>query len=240
VDEAQARAEEMEQALNETKSLHQQLLDEVEEQVASTGKTPEFDEWLTSRRSGMGIGAIKSQQEHREVDDVTRKALADSLQKSEAEMKNLRNALAGQHEMVAKLKFKLSQEGEEEAVDSSDLESLGRMLQESETCIKMLEMDLEQTHEHAEKLEQEVAILQRKLKQADMSRPTKELEDTIQTLEHAADEQSEQMEALRKELEEQKNVNFISRDQFGMPEEPVESPDGEEAPDTDGEGEQAS
>ncbi len=239
-EEAQARVSEMEEELNNAKSLHQKMLDEFEAQVSVSGESPELKEWLTSRRAGLGFGAVKSEQEQREHEDLMHKALADSLQKSEAEMKNLRNALAGQHEMVAKLKYKLSQEGGEAAtVDSSELESLGRMLQESETCIKTLEMDLEETHEHSQKLEQEVAILQRKLKQAEMSRPTKELEDTIQTLEDAADEQSSQMDELRKELEEQKNVNFILRDQLGMPDEPVESSAAEDASSQDGDGDPA-
>ncbi|KAA3628623.1 MAG: hypothetical protein DWQ09_08100 [Proteobacteria bacterium] len=229
--EERAQRRKLERELSEMQALYQRLLDEVAEQMAAIPAARTVAEWLASRRDGLGSGSkAMTAAPGSEVGELSRKALAESLQKSEAEMKTLRNALAGQHELVTKLKYKMAQPGQ--AAGSADSEelppelmALERMLRESETCIKTLEMDLEDTHARAKKLEQEVAALRERLaagpaapESSEAPREVKELTATIKTLEHAAEEQSQEMAALRKALEQEKNLNFILRDQLGMAE----------------------
>lgn len=229
--EERARGGELERELETMRALYQQLLDEVGQQVAAVPEAKAVSEWLAARRDGLGLGrAPAATPVSTEAGELSRKALAASLQKSEAEMRNLRNALAGQHELVAKLKYKMSQQGQQDATRDSaatpaEWQALERMLQESDTCIKTLEMDLDETHAYAHKLEQEIAELTARLAAAPQSpvaaeapREVKELIDTIKTMEDAADEQAREMAALRKALEQEKNLTFVLRDQLGMSE----------------------
>lgn len=227
--EARTARAKLEHELDEMQALYQRLLDEIEQQTAAIPEAKHVAEWITQRRgeSAAAFGRVP-QPSGTEVGELTRKALSDSLQKSEAEMRSLRNTLAGQHELVAKIKYKLSQqddgEGGQDAVhhELPEWTALESALRESETCIKTLEMELEETHGYAHRLETEVKVLKQSLSNQssltvgdEVPRENKELVDTIKVMENAAEGYAQEIQELRKELEHQRNINFVLRDQLG-------------------------
>ncbi len=238
--EERATRAKLERELDEMQALYLRLLDEIQRQVGEIPGVNHVSQWIAQRRSDFDAGVRQIPQlSNTEIGELSRKALADSLQKSEAEMKNLRNALAGQHELVAKLKYKLAQdEGEHGRTTDAHAElpewgDLERALRDSETCIKTLELDLEETHTYAHRLENEVAMLKQNVAELtdpsdrpETPREEKELVDTIKVMEDAAEGYSYEIEQLRKELEQQRSINFILRDQLGM----SEADDAESAP----------
>lgn len=233
--EREKRAQ-LERELAEVQAPYQRLRDELARYLGPLPDGSKLGDWLVQRLDGLGVKyqpAVMTSGS--EAGELSRKALADSLQKSEAEMKNLRNVLAGQHELVAKLKYQMTQhkgKGEGAAGGAqvpAEWQALERMLKESEACIKTLEMDLDQTHNYAHNLETEVAALKTRLAERpaapapapppkELPRETKELTDTIKVLEDAEEDHLQEIESLRKALEQEKNLNFVLRDQLGMDE----------------------
>lgn len=204
----QQRTRELEQELLQARSVHQELLDGLNEKTRGSNELSERKE---DRDGNVElIRKDKASSEHGQREDIMNKALADSLQKNEMEMKNLRNALAGQHELVAKLKYKLSKgDGSAAVIESADLESLSRMLKESDTCIQTLEMDLEQTHAQIAQLEQELNDLKSTHDGEDevtrdfikkSAQETKEMLGCIRTLEDTCDSQAEEITHLEEQL----------------------------------------
>ncbi|GAB4356072.1 MAG: hypothetical protein Kow006_22890 [Gammaproteobacteria bacterium] len=203
----QQRADELAEELRQAKTVHQELLEALRTKARESN---EWKEWLEGWFGGVETGG-KMPDEIGEAprEDIMNRALADSLQKSEAEMKALRNALAGQHELVARLKYKLSQEETAaEPIQPEELEALSRMLRESETCIQTLEMELEQTHAQVARLEQQLEEAKSALEEDAVTREfiqksaqeTKEMLGCIRTLEDTCDSQAAEIAQLEDKL----------------------------------------
>lgn len=136
-----------------------------------------------------------------EIGEVTRRALLDSLSKNNNEIKTLRNRMAQQMEMVAKLKYRLAGTQEEDQTQlHHEIDQLTRMLSESDTCISVLEMEVENAHKHAHELEAELARLQASAAQTQPPEGTAALAEPAETNDETKEALEREVAGLKHEL----------------------------------------
>ncbi len=160
--------------------------------------------------------------------DAIRGSLVGQLFKNQNEMKELRNKLAGQSEMVNRLQYRLDQGHDEPEPEElkSELAKVSRMLAESEMCITTLESELDDLHHQIRNLEKELSELRAKpsdeayeKEKRELNLEIKELRNCINTLEDAMEGERARIRELETETANVLAENVRLRDLLGTDDE---------------------